>query len=153
MLSHRGRVSRGPDGDRQGGHPAGLHAPAQEGLGGSAGGVVFAVPGVEVGLPAVFGEDATAGEPGQEGTGLDQLLPGLACRRVAQRSFVGFGPQFTKLVPGGEAVQYPGVFGVGDGGKMPGQPSLEQHELPVDGGQDPALHEYVAQVGGGPPVR
>ncbi|MDJ0354255.1 hypothetical protein [Arthrobacter sp. ES1] len=36
---------------------------------------------------------------------------------------------------------------------MPGEPSLEEQELPVDGGQDPALQEYVAQVGGGPPVR
>ncbi len=92
MLSYRGRVSRGPDGECQGRHPPGLHTPAQEGLGGSAGGMVFAGPGVEVGLPAVFGESATAGEPGQEGTGLDQLLPGLPCRRAAQGSFAGFGP-------------------------------------------------------------
>jgi hypothetical protein len=41
------------------------------------------------------------------------------------------------------------------GGVFPAMSGVEVglQELPVDGGQDPALHEYVAQVGGRPPVR
>ncbi len=43
-------------------------------------------------------------------------------------------------------MQQPGVRGIGHRGQIPGEPSLEEEELPVDGGQDPARHEYVAQV-------
>ncbi|MFF4082579.1 hypothetical protein ACFYZN_24660 [Streptomyces sp. NPDC001777] len=58
-----------------------------------------------------------------------------------------------ELVPRGEVLEYAGVFGVGGGGDPLGEPPLEQQESEVEARQDAAVHEQVAEVGGGPPVR
>lgn len=44
-------------------------------------------------------------------------------------------------------LQQPSTFGVLDGRDVFGEPAFEQQQLPVDGGQDAALHEQVTQVG------
>ncbi|MET7784372.1 hypothetical protein ABZT28_53570 [Streptomyces sp. NPDC005388] len=71
VLVHR-RLVR-PDGlRRQGeaGYPARFHAPAEECPGRASGGELLGVPGVEVGLLALFGSAASVGEPDEEGIGL-----------------------------------------------------------------------------------
>lgn len=59
------------------GQGAVVHAPAQEVLGGPAGGVVVRVSGVEVGLPTLVEGPVSGWEPGEEGVGLGDLLPSL----------------------------------------------------------------------------
>lgn len=64
-----------------------LHAPAQERLGRAPGGRLLGVPGVEVGLLAVFDGSASVGEPGEEGVGLGDLLFRLAGPGTSQSPF------------------------------------------------------------------
>jgi hypothetical protein len=59
------------------GHPARLHAPAQERVGRATGGQLLGVPGVEVNLLAVFDGATSAGELSEEDADLGDLLVGL----------------------------------------------------------------------------
>ncbi|WP_405575631.1 hypothetical protein OG317_36865 [Streptomyces sp. NBC_01167] len=103
VLVHRGLVLLDHVG-RQGesGHGTVVHAPAQEVLGGSAGGVVVRVPGVEVGLLALVEGPVAGCEPGEEGVGLGDLLPSLGGGGSSEWSGVGLRPQAPQLVPGDE---------------------------------------------------
>ncbi|WP_326783452.1 hypothetical protein [Streptomyces sp. NBC_00151] len=71
----------------------------------------------------------------------------------SQRAPGRLGADLAELVPGGEVLEHAGVFGVLGGGDPLGEPPLEQQESAVEVRQDTAVHEQVAQVGGGPPVR
>ncbi|WP_406215566.1 hypothetical protein [Streptomyces decoyicus] len=104
------------------------------------------MPGVEVGLLAVFDVVASVGKPGEEGAGLGDLLFRLAGLGASQRSLLRHAPQAPHLVPGGEVLKTTTVFGVLDGGEPFGQPTLIEHELPVDVWQDAAVHQQITQV-------
>ncbi|GAA3126903.1 hypothetical protein GCM10020254_87890 [Streptomyces goshikiensis] len=56
------------------------------------------------------------------------------------------------MVPGGESVQELVSCGILDGCETLGEPAFVEQEPPVRAGQDVALHEQVAQVGGRSPV-
>ncbi|MFE5038960.1 hypothetical protein [Streptomyces sp. NPDC056683] len=111
------------------------------------------MPGIEIGLGAGVQRDVPGGEPDQEGAGLGDLLTGFLRRAGAQRALGCLGAELAELVPGGEVLEHAGVFGVGGGGDALGEPPLEQQESAVEVGQDTAVHEQVAEVDGGPPVR
>ncbi|MFE6848288.1 hypothetical protein [Streptomyces sp. NPDC057686] len=131
------------------GHSARFHAPAQERLGRAPGGRLLRVPGVEVGLLAVFDGAAPAGKPGEEGAGLGDLLFRLVGLGASQRCLLGLAPQAPHLVPGGEVLKMTTVFGVLDGGEPFGRPTLIEHELPVD-----ARHGFeTVRVGFVHPIR
>ncbi|MET9562520.1 hypothetical protein [Streptomyces tauricus] len=106
------------------------------------------MPGIEVGLLAVFDGAASVGEPG---AGLSDLLFRLAGLGASQRPLLRFAPQVSHLMPGDEVLQTPTVFGVLDAGESFGQPTLIEHELSVDGRKDAAVHQQVAQVSDGSP--
>ncbi|WP_159045152.1 hypothetical protein [Streptomyces sp. NRRL F-5122] len=67
------------------GHPAGLHAPAEERLRRAPGGQLLGAPGVEYGLSALLDDAALVGEEGKEGAGLGDLLLGLVRPEASQR--------------------------------------------------------------------
>ncbi|WP_393073282.1 hypothetical protein [Streptomyces sp. LN704] len=109
------------------------------------------MPGIEVGLSAVFDAAASVGEPGEEGAGLGDLLFRLAGLGASQRPLLRFAPQAPHLMPGDEVPKTPTVFGVLDDGESFGQPTPIEHELSVDGRQDAAVHQQVAQMSDGSP--
>ncbi|MER6721429.1 hypothetical protein [Streptomyces halstedii] len=88
------RLVLGDDLGRKGeaGHPAGLHAPAEEGLGWASGGRFLGVPGIKVGLSTVLDGATSVGEPDQEGAGLGGLLLGLVSLGTSQRPLLRGGP-------------------------------------------------------------
>jgi hypothetical protein len=98
-------------------------------------------PGVDVGLGAVGELPAAAGEPGEQGGGLEDLFTGVAAPDRADRPVLGAGSEPGQDVPGREAAQDLGVVRVGEPGQVLMQPSFEQQDLLVDGGQQPAGHE------------
>lgn len=102
VLSQGPGVRRGAVGVGQPRHAVGVHAPAQEWLGHAAGGVVFGVPGVEIGLGRRLRSASAVGEPGEEGSGLGELLAVFADRADTQGGVVRLGPQLAELVPVGE---------------------------------------------------
>ncbi|MFE5595170.1 hypothetical protein [Streptomyces sp. NPDC056549] len=114
------------------GHPARLHAPAQERLGRAPDGQLLRVSGVDVRLLAVFEGAASVGEQGEEGAGLSDLLFRLTGLGTSQRPLLGLAPQAPHLVPGGEMLKKPKVFRTLDDAKPFGQPALVKHELSVD---------------------
>ncbi|MFB6814751.1 hypothetical protein ACFCV8_09420 [Streptomyces sp. NPDC056347] len=109
------------------------------------------MPGVEVGLLAVFDGAASVSEPGEEGAGLGDLLFRLSGLRTSQRPLLSLAQQAPHLVPGGEVLEMPTVFGILDDSEPFGQPSLIKHELPVDAWQRAAVHQQVTQVSDGSP--
>jgi hypothetical protein len=109
-------------------HSARLHAPAQERLGRAPGGQLPGVPGVEVGLLAVFDGAASVGKPREESAGLGDFSFRLVGLEASQRSLLRLAPQAPHLVPGGEVPEKPVVLGVFDGGEPLGQPALIEQD-------------------------
>jgi hypothetical protein len=142
------------DGQVQADHDPVLHGPVQERPDGVL--LVFqvgGVPDVDIGLGAGAWRAAAAVDPGQEGAGSGELLAGEPARRCGERVAICPRSQPRELFPGGEPAQQPLVRVAIELGEPVHQPGLKMQELLVDGGQCPAGHEEITQVGDGPPIR
>jgi hypothetical protein len=125
-----------------------LPAPQQERANGDA--LVLLVPGVpsiDLGLPAFGQGHCLLGEPTEEGGGVTDLSSGITAPGWGDGLAVRACAQLGQHVPGGKPPDDLLVCGIGDAG----EPSLEQTDLFVHPRKQPAGHEQLAQVCGGPP--
>jgi len=89
--------------------------------------------------------------PLEEGGGVPDLLGGEAAAGRRDRLALGAGAEAGEDLPGSEPLDDLRVALVGDAGEVAGEPSFQRADPLVDRGKDPAGHQELPDVGGGPP--